>query len=240
MRILWAILRIVVAAGVIAAIVGQLMRSVSLVEGSDRSVALLFWNFFSFFTVDSNTLAVVVLLMGAWFLFTRSGPDAHWFTVLRLVLVTYMTTTGVVYNLLLRNVDLPQGSTLPWSNEVLHVIAPIFVLLDWLLAPGRTPLPYWRSIRIVVIFPVIWAAYTLIRGPFTPNELTGASSWYPYPFLNPNQSANGYLSVAFYVLLIAVIIGVIAAGAIWVSRLGSRRDGREADATGEAEVLAAR
>jgi hypothetical protein len=240
MRILWAVLRILMAVSVVAAIVGQLMLSVSVVEGSDRSVALLFWNFFSFFTIDSNTLTVVVLLMGAWFLFTRTGPDARWFTVLRLVLVTYMTTTGVVYNLLLRGIELPQASTLPWSNEVLHVIAPIFVLLDWILAPGRTPLPYWRSIRVVVIFPIVWVAYTLVRGPFTPNELTGATSWYPYPFLNPNQSANGYLSVAFYVVLIAAIIGLIAAGAIWVSRVGSRRGGRGADAAGDAEVLAAR
>jgi carbon starvation protein CstA len=240
MRVAWAVLRIIVAGAVVAAIVGQLALSISVAERSGRTVGLLVWNFFSFFTVDSNALTVVVLLMGAWFLLTRGGPDTRWFTVLRLVLVTYMTTTGIVYNLLLRNVDLPQGSTLPWSNEVLHVVAPLFVLLDWLLAPGRTPLPYWRSIRVVVVFPIVWAAYTLVRGPFTPNEVTGASYWYPYPFLDPHRSENGYLSVVFFVVLIAAIIGLVAAGAIWVSRRGSG-DGRprthEADATGTADEV---
>ena len=64
----------------------------------------------------------------------------------------------------------------------------------------------------------MWVAYTLIRGPFTPNEVLGEPYWYPYPFLNPNLSPNGYLSVAFYVILIVLFIGAVGAGAIWVSR----------------------
>ena len=70
----------------------------------------------------------------------------------------------------------------------------------------------------MVIFPIVWAVYTLIRGPITPNQLTGADYWYPYPFLDPNNSLNGYFSVSFYVILIAVIIGLVAAAAIWVTR----------------------
>ncbi len=219
MRIFWAVLRIIAAGAVVAAIVGQLVVSAENVAAAGKSVGLLFWNFFSFFTIDSNTLTVVVMLMGAFFLLTRKGDDTRWFTVLRVALVTYMSTTGIVYNLLLRNVELPQGTvTVEWSNTILHVIGPIFVVLDWLLAPGRIPLPYWKTIRVVVIFPIIWAVYTLIRGPFTPNEATGADYWYPYPFLDPHLSPNGYLSVAFYVILIAVIIGLVAALAIYVSR----------------------
>lgn len=218
MRILWAVLRILMAGAVAAAIVAQLIRTVSIAAEEDHSVPLVIWNFFSFFTIDSNLLTVVVLLMGAWFLIRRKGDDTEWFTVLRVVLVTYMTTTGVVYNLLLRNIELPQGSTVPWSNEILHLVGPAFVLVDWLLAPGRIPLRYGRTIKVVVIFPIVWAVYTLIRGPLVPNERTGEPFWYPYPFLNPNLSANGYLSVAFYVVLIALVIGVVAAGAVWVSR----------------------
>jgi tetrahydromethanopterin S-methyltransferase subunit B len=60
--------------------------------------------------------------------------------------------------------------------------------------------------------------YTMFRGPLTPDELTGTSYWYPYPFLNPDTSANGYLSVAFYIVLIALVIASLAALAIWISR----------------------
>ena len=69
-----------------------------------------------------------------------------------------------------------------------------------------------------MIFPIVWAIYTLIRGPFTPNEITGASYWYPYPFLDPHLSPNGYASVGFYVVMIAILIGLVAAFAIYISR----------------------
>jgi hypothetical protein len=86
-----------------------------------------------------------------------------------------------------------------------------------LFAPGRIAL-VWRAIWIIIIYPLVWVAYTLIRAPFTPNEVLGEPYWYPYPFLNPHLSANGYLSVAFYVILIAAVIGLTAAGVIWVSK----------------------
>jgi hypothetical protein len=130
---------------------------------------------------------------------------------------TYMFTTGLVYNLLLRGVELPQGATLEWSNEVLHVIAPLYVVLDWLLAPGRTPIAAKRLWGILV-FPIVWVVYTLVRGPLVMDYVLGKNYWYPYPFLNPETSPNGYASVAFYVVLIALVIGAAAAGVLWISR----------------------
>jgi hypothetical protein len=219
MRILWALLRIVFSLAILAAIVFQLAATLGKAADGGRSVPLTALNFFSYFTIDSNSLAVVTLAIGAILLLARKGEDARWFAILRLCATTYMVVTGIVYNLLLRNVEVTAGAeAIPWSNEVLHLIGPIYLALDWIFAPGRVPLAYWRSIRAVVIFPIVWAIYTLIRGPLTPNELTGADYWYPYPFLDPNLSPNGYFSVAFYVILIAMIIGVTAAGAIWVSQ----------------------
>jgi hypothetical protein len=217
MRILFAVLRVLVALAVTAAIVGQLTLSLSNWQAAGVSIPLQVVNFFSFFTIESNVATVVVVLLGAYFLIARKGEDPQWFTVLRGVIVTYMAVTGVVYNLLLRNVELPQGTTLPWSNEVLHVVAPAWMIIDWLFAPGRRELT-WKFIRVVVIFPIVWGAYTLIRGPLTPNEMLGSGNWYPYPFMNPDLSANGYLSVAFYMILIAAIVGLAGAGVVWVSK----------------------
>jgi hypothetical protein len=218
MRIAFAALRIIFAAAGIAAIVGQLLTSLAYWNAHDfKNIPNSIVNFFSFFTIESNVGAVVVLLLGAALLATRKGGDPQWFTILRAVVVTYMSVTFVVYNLLLRNIELPQGVTLEWSNEILHVVAPLYLLLDWLFAPGRTAL-VWRTLWIIVAFPLVWGAYTLIRGPFTIDELQGKSYWYPYPFLNPNLSANGYLSVAFYMIMIAAVIGLAGAGVIWVSK----------------------
>lgn len=218
MRILFAVLRTAVAVAILAAIIGQLQ--VSIGYWSDKGgvdVATHITHFFSFFTIDSNILSVVALLIGAYVLLFRKGQNPAWFNLFFAAVATYMITTGVVYNLLLRGIELPQGSTLAWSNEVLHVIGPLWLLIDWLLAPGRAPIAsnqLWK----VLVFPIAWVIYTLVRGPLVADTVYGNAFWYPYPFLNPNLSANGYLSVAFYVILIALVIAAAAAGVIWVSR----------------------
>lgn len=173
-------------------------------------------NFFSFFTIDSNTLAAVVLLIGAWRLSQRLD-DSRGYGLLRAAATTYMAITGTVYNLLLRNVDLADGLAQPWSNEIVHVVGPVVMVVDWLAAPGRRRLE-WRDIGVLLAFPVVWTVYTMVRGPHVDNAATGARSWYPYPFLNPDEFATGYGGVAFFLVLIGVAFTAVSAGVVWVSR----------------------
>jgi hypothetical protein len=44
-------------------------------------------------------------------------------------------------------------------------------------------------------FPLVWLAYTLVRGPIV--------DWYPYPFLNP-ANVGGYVGVTAYCIAIAL------------------------------------
>ncbi len=206
------ILRVAAAAAIIAAIGAQLQRSIENTVAAGGDVGFVLVNFFSFFTIESNVLAVVALLVGAVVVATGRAETVG-FTVFRLIAVTYMTVTFIVYNLLLRGIELPQGQTVPWSNEILHVVGPLLIVADWLFAPGRNRLE-WTRVWAVVIFPIVWAAYTLIRGPI--------AGWYPYPFLNPGNSENGYLSVVFYVILIAAVMVGVGAAAIWVTRRRER------------------
>jgi hypothetical protein len=222
MRALFAILRLAVAVAIIAAIVGQLITSLDFWSGQGvTNVGSNVVNFFSFFTIESNIGSIVVLLIGAIILVVRRGADPDWFQVTRAAVVTYMIVTGIVYNVLLRGIELPQGSTLGWSNEILHAVAPAYLLLDWLLAPGRRPLAA-RRIVVILAFPIAWVVYTLVRAPFVVDQVYGTDYWYPYPFLNPHSSPQGYVSVAFYVVLIAAVIGLTSAGVLWISRRQNR------------------
>ena len=222
MRIVFAIGRAAIAIAIVAAVVGQLNTSLAYWPAHGvTNIALSIANFFSFFTIQSNVATVAVTAIGAYLLATNTLPNPAWFNTLYAAVATYMIVTGIVYNLLLRGIALPQGATLEWSNEILHVVGPLWMLVDWLFAPGRVAVP-WKKLWLILIFPVVWVIYTLVRAPFTPNELTGDSYWYPYPFLNPNLSQNGYLSVTFYVILIAAVIGLTAAGVIWRSHRGRR------------------
>jgi len=93
----------------------------------------------------------------------------------------------------------------------MHVWIPLVLVLDWLFSPGR-PALRWTGLRIVVIFPLAWLAFTLLRG--------AATGWFPYPFLEP---ATGWLSIGIYILGIAVLILGLASLAIAHSRHSARR-----------------
>ncbi len=227
MRIFFVLLRIVGAVAVAAAIIGQYVHSLNFrVEKGIEENGVPAVNFFSFFTVDSNILTVVVFLIGAVLLVRDRGEDPRWFGVGRAAVTAYMATTGIVYNTLLRGIEVSEGATLGWSNEILHVAGPILIVVDWLFAPGRRALD-WTAIWAIVAFPIVWAVYTMVRGPFVFDPSSAVlvdgytGGWYPYPFLNPANSPElGYVSVAFYVVLIAAVIGGVGAAIIWVSRRG--------------------
>ncbi|GAA1424176.1 Pr6Pr family membrane protein [Agrococcus citreus] len=214
--------RAVIALAILAAIVGQLITSIGYwTARGDASIPLDLLNFFSFFTIESNIIAMVVLavLVAAQLGRPRIGRR---FDVLLLCASTYMVVTGIVYNTLLRGIELPQGATLGWSNEVLHLIAPLWLLVDWLLSSAKRDVRF-ADVSIVAIFPVVWLGYTLLRGPSTLDQATGRDWWYPYPFLDPATHANGYAGVAIMCVIVAATVLLVAAGLVAVSRAQRRR-----------------
>ena len=167
--------------------------------------------YFGYFTIQSSLMNVVVLLVGGS-LALRSRVDPQLLTTVRMSVLTYAVVTGAVYNVLLRNVVSDGFIGVGWPNEVLHVWAPIFIALDWILSPGR-PAVAWQRLGYALIYPVLWVVYALLRGT--------ATGFYTYPFLDPGQP-GGYVTVALYVLGIAVFIAGLAAAAIAASRIRPR------------------
>lgn len=121
--------------------------------------------------------------------------------------MVYMLTTGIVYAALLSG----HIAIEPWVSTVLHRVMPVAVVLDWLLDP---PLVHLRPARTVVLwmgFPLIYVAYTLIRGTLV--------DWYPYFFVSPHRS-GGYLLVAVDCTAISAGIVALIAATAWA---GNRR-----------------
>lgn len=163
--------------------------------------------YFSYFTIESCLIAVVVLVVGGVMAF-RGPRDTVLYTTIRMSALAYAVVTAGVYNLLLRYVPYEGFVGLTWPNEVMHVWIPLFILLDWLFSPGRPALP-WTALRVVVIFPIAWLGYTLIRGAVT--------NYYPYPFLDP--ATGGWVSVLAYIVgLTAFIVGIAALAVLYSRR----------------------
>ncbi len=164
--------------------------------------------YFTYFTIESNLMNIVVFAVGG-VMALRRARDTPLLTSVRVSLLSYSVITGLVFNIMLRNLP-PHGfQGIQWPAEVMHVVIPIFVVLDWVLAPGR-PRVAWRALWLVASYPVLWIIFTMIRG-----ALTG---WYPYPFLEPGQP-GGYLSVlTFAVVMSGVLVGLSSLG-IAISRI---------------------
>jgi hypothetical protein len=90
------------------------------------------------------------------------------------------------------------GDYAPWANFVHHNLAPVALLVDWLLFPpgkklsGSTPL-LW------LLFPIAYFTFTVIRGP--------GADFYPYPFMNPDEM-GGFGGVVLYAAGILLLFWV--------------------------------
>lgn len=162
-------------------------------------------NFFSYFTIESNILAVVTFLLSAFFLF--AGKKNKKLDFLRGAATFFMVVTGIVFAVLLSGIEGIVLTAAPWDNIVLHYLIPIAIVIDWIVDGPSVKLSY-RKALLWLVFPVAYVAYSLIRGPIV--------NWYPYPFLNP---ANGGYGQVFVTSVIITIGGFVLA--YLVSRIGT-------------------
>ena len=196
--------RWILTALVVAAIIVQLVHT--LREDPPGSIV----NFFSFFTIGANIIAVVVFAFGA---VPGREPDTRGYDLARGAATTYMSITGVVYATLLSDIPAAADSTIPWVNEVLHYLMPLVVFLDWLFVPPKHAIKLRESLTWAA-FPIAYVGYTLIRG--------AAVHWYPYPFLNADM--HGYGRVIINCIGIGIGALVFVAAVAWLGN--ALRNGR--------------
>jgi hypothetical protein len=199
--VLWRLVR---GATALAAILAIVVQAKTLADAGALNVV----NFFSYFTIQSNLIGILVLLLMA-IQASRHRPAA--FEGLRGAATVYLTATFVVVVALLENVDV--GLQLAWVDVVLHKLTPIVIVADWLIDPPLVPITWRRSLTWLA-YPLAWLAYTMVRGAF--------AGWYPYPFLDPAN--GGYGQVAVTVVIVLVASAVVCLLYAWLgSALGARR-----------------
>lgn len=155
------------------------------------------------FTNQSCLVFGLCLLVGA---FVSREKLPRWWDHLRGALAFYMVMTGLIYALLVAEPGEMMRWDLEWTNLVLHRLAPIVGVLDWVLVT-MTVRGNWGRPLAWVLFPIAYLAYTWIRGAVV--------DWYPYGFLDPTQpggwpsvfETTAMVLVAF--LAIAVVVHVV-------------------------------
>jgi len=157
----------------------------------------------SYFTMLTNILVALAMTL-PWL-----TPQSNWgvfFTrpSVRTAIASYIIVVSAVYYLVLRKLGTPHG----WArvtDTIEHAIVPVLYVLDWLLFVPKQGLsaesvPWW------LIYPVCYAAYSLLRG-----ALTG---FYPYPFLDVTKLGyervlqNMGVFTMIFALLGLVLVGI--------------------------------
>lgn len=164
-------------------------------SGTGVSLPVRLWRLFSFFTVESNIVVLVVSILLA----IDPRRTGRWWEVARLNALLAITITGLVFAIVLA----PLLHVTGWAavaNAGLHYVGPWAFVAGWLLLGPRHRFT-WRTVDGAFILPVVWLVYIFIQGAFT--------DWYPYPFLDVTVLGLGPAIVnAILVLLLA---GVLAA-----------------------------
>lgn len=166
-------------------------------------------NFFSYFTIETNILVVVTLLLSA--LALAAGRKST-FDTLRGATTVYIAVVGIGFSALLSQVEGLVLTAVPWDNIVLHYIIPVAVLIDFVIDRPHRALTVKKSL-VWLLFPAVYITYALTRG-----ALTG---WYPYPFLDPATHGSGAVTLIVSGLFV-LGLGLIAS-IVQLSKMGDRR-----------------
>ncbi|MFB9644560.1 Pr6Pr family membrane protein [Microbacterium terregens] len=222
----WAVARAAAAVLIAVALTVQFIASTRAAVDRGWDVPTTAANFFSLFSVQTNILTMLTLggaAMWLWWEHRRGAEEPLVVEAALAAVTTYLIWTGIVYNVLLRTPPLPEGTRVIWSNEVVHLVIPLFLLADLLFAPRRRALP-WSVLAILPLYPIMWGFYTLARGPFIVDPRNGEPFWYPYTFFNPQAAPGGLLGMGGYFgvgvrfVLIALVLTAIGALVIWWGR----------------------
>ncbi|WP_395600277.1 Pr6Pr family membrane protein [Pseudomonas sp. B19125] len=158
-------------------------------------------NFFSFFTVLTNTLVVVVL---SYALVNRESAVKRFFLAPAVSsgIAASIVVVSLAYNLLLRHLWSPTGFQFI-ADELLHDVMPLlFVIYWWRCVPKGTL--RFKHIGGWVIYPLVYFGYVLLRGhllgqyqyPFIDVDSLG----YPQVFVNAGGILAGFVGIALAVV----------------------------------------
>jgi hypothetical protein len=227
----WSWLRLAAAAVGLSGVLAGYVVNVDRGTRQGQDLGLVLTNYFSLFTIITTILTAVALTAGAAWSMHHPGTSREPFGIaLGIAIVTGpMMLLGVVFNVLLRGpasaealADSPGIALLDsYATESLHVVLPLYLLIDLLFATRRRGLRWW-TLSVLVAYPLVWIVYTMLRGELTPDPSGATAWWYPYPFLDPHGD-GGWASTMTYIVVLLVALVAIGALVIAVGRFRERR-----------------
>jgi hypothetical protein len=147
---------------------------------------------FKYYTMQTN------LMVSIWFtlaIIWYNRPDSleKIMGSLKGAFTLYITTTFVFFAILLQVFYHPTGWA-AFSNIILHYVAPIAFIIDWIFTETRIKYK-WNYLFYWIIYPISYLVFSMIHGI--------VSGDYLYPFLDISR-----LGILRYLISIFFLVGV--------------------------------
>lgn len=173
-----------------------------MLTNSKNGIAFTITNYFSFFTILTNTLVTIFYFS---MLLPKSKAHAFFSKPGHSTAVTlYILIVGLVYQLILRFTWSPEGLAMI-VDELLHSVNPLLFLIAWIFIFKKNNLN-WSLLLKWLIYPLAYLVYSLIRGSIV--------NWYPYPFIDVTKIGiqqslvNSLMVTAMFVLIGSLLLAV--------------------------------
>ncbi len=174
------------------------------------------YNFFSFFTVQSNIFVFIYLFIKSFSLFgcekARRIIDKP---VIGALVTVYIIVTGLVYCC-----GIPLGFTPPfvWDNPVHamssfiqvfhHMIIPPLMVILWFFPSDGKKISF-RTLPYFGIYPFVYSVFSIVRGALSD------PAFYAYPFYNPEfvyglfrPGKEGSVIAGYLLMIPLLIVGI--------------------------------
>jgi hypothetical protein len=158
-------------------------------------------NVFVYFTIQSN----IAVGLSSFLLAAGWANRSTAFRTVRMIGVAGITITFIVFHAVLRDLqDLTDQAA--FADFLLHTLSPIVCVAGWLIFGPRRSMSK-RVVMWMLAYLAAWGTFTMIRGAIVRHD-----GVHFYPFMDPTE--NGYLRVAVYLAIIAVVYVGAAVGAL--------------------------
>lgn len=174
------------------------------------------YNFFSFFTVQSNIFVLIYLYIKSFAFFgnerARKITDKP---VIGALVTVYIIVTGLVYCC-----GIPLGFTPPfvWDTPVHamssfiqvfhHMIIPPLMIILWFFPESGKKISY-RTLPYFGIYPFVYSIFSIVRGALS------SPAFYAYPFYNPEfvytlfkPHSQVNITLGYVLMLPLLIVGI--------------------------------
>lgn len=167
----------------------------------------------NFYTLQSNILVLITEVILLFYSFSDVNKTSKFYrpiAILKYITTTAITLTFLVFwGMLAPYMELE--SLLEPSCILVHVITPIFMIIDFLIENDKEMLKM-RDVGYTLIPPVYYLVYCLVRAEISDTTLTGGSR-YPYWFIDVDMygwfgNENGIGVIYWVILMVFIVLGI--------------------------------